>query len=94
MPATVFIVRAVVAPDLRDKFDRWLATDHLRWARRIFQCESAWRGWSTMEQGVHYAVYRFRNKAACDAALGSADFKALVADFNRTFPASPARATW
>jgi hypothetical protein len=49
------------------------------------------RGWSTMEQGVHYAVYRFCNKAACDAALGSADFKALVADFNRAFPAGVTR---
>jgi hypothetical protein len=91
VPATVFIVRAVVEPDLRDKFDRWHTTDHLRWARRIFKCESAWRGWSTMEQGVHYAVYRFFNKAACDAALGSADFKALVADFNRAFPAGVTR---
>jgi hypothetical protein len=37
------------------------------------------------------AVYRFFNKAACDAALGSADFKALVADFNRAFPAGVTR---
>ena len=35
---------------------------------------------------MHYAVYRFRDKAACDAALASDDFKALVADFDRNFP--------
>ena len=39
-----------------------------------------------MEEGVHYAVYRFADKAACDAALGSAEFKELVADFNRSWP--------
>ena len=86
MPATHFIVRAVVAPALRGKFDRWYATDHLPWATRVFQCESAWRGWSTVEEGVHYAFYRFADKASCDRALGSDDFKALVADFNRSWP--------
>jgi len=86
MPTTFFLVRAVVAPQLRDKFDRWYAADHLPWACRIFKCETAWRGWSTVEAGVHYAVYRFADKAACDGALGSADFKALVADFNKSWP--------
>ena len=35
---------------------------------------------------MHYAVYRFADKAACDAALGSAAFKELVADFNKSWP--------
>jgi len=39
-----------------------------------------------VEPGVHYAVYQFADKAACDAALGSAEFKELVADFSRTWP--------
>ena len=30
---------------------------------------NAWRGWSTVEEGVHYAVYRFADKAACDALV-------------------------
>ena len=85
MPTTHFIVRAVVAPHLREKFDHWYAADHLPWARRAFKCETAWRGWSTVEEGVHYAVYQFADKAACDAALASDDFKALVADFNRSW---------
>ena len=37
MPATFFLVRAVVAPDLRDKFDHWYSADHLPWAIRILQ---------------------------------------------------------
>ena len=86
MPATVFIVRAVVAPQLRDKFDHWYAADHLPWACRVFKCESAWRGWSTMEDGVHYDVYRFDDKAACDRALGSDGFKDMIADFNKAWP--------
>jgi hypothetical protein len=91
MPATHFIVRAVVASELRDKFDHWYATDHLPWACRAFKCDRAWRAWSTMEEGVHYAVYRFADKAACDAALGSADFKALVADFDKAWPSGVSR---
>jgi hypothetical protein len=86
MPATFFLVRAAVAPELRDKFEHWYSTDHLPWACRVFKCEKAWRFWSALEEGVHYAVYRFADKAACDAALASDDFKALVADFSRTWP--------
>jgi hypothetical protein len=86
MPKSFFLVRAVVAEPLRDKFDHWYSTDHLPAACRIFKCEKAWRFWSAVEPGVHYAVYRFADKAACDAALGSNDFKALVADFDRAFP--------
>ena len=86
MRTTFFLVRAAVAPDLRDKFDHWYSTDHLPWAMRAFKCEKAWRFWSTVEEGVHYAVYRFADKASCDAALGSDEFKELVADFSRAWP--------
>lgn len=34
MPTTFFLVRAVVAPHLRDKFDHWHSTDRLLWAIR------------------------------------------------------------
>ena len=86
MPATFFFVRAVVAEPLRHNFDHWYLTEHLPWACQVFKCEKAWRGWSTVEEGVHYAVYQFADRAACDAALGSDEFKALVADFNRSWP--------
>jgi hypothetical protein len=86
MPTTFFLVRAVVAPALRDKFDHWYSADYLPWALEVFKCDNAWRFWSEVEQGVHYAVYRFADKAACDAALASDGFKALVADFSRTWP--------
>jgi hypothetical protein len=86
MPTCFFLVRAVVAAPLREKFDRWYATDHLPWAIKAFKCEKAWRFWSAAEEGVHYAVYRFADQASCDAALASDEFKALVADFNKTWP--------
>ena len=91
MPTTFFLVRAVVAPHLREKFDHWYATDHLPWAVKAFKCEKAWRAWSQVEEGVHYAVYRFRDKAACDAALGGPELKALIADFDKTWPAGVTR---
>jgi hypothetical protein len=86
MPATFFLVRAAVAEPLREKFDAWYSADHLPWACRIFKCDKAWRFWSAAEPGVHYAVYRFADKAACDAALGSAGLKELIADFDRSWP--------
>ena len=86
MPTTHFLVRATVARELRDKFDHWYSTDHLPWAIRVFKCDKAWRFWSAVEEGVHYAVYRFADKAACDRALGAAEFKVLIADFNKSWP--------
>jgi hypothetical protein len=86
MPTTFFLVRAVLAPHLRDKFDHRYSADHLPRAMRVFQCEKAWRFWSETEAGVHYAAYRFADKAACDRALGSAEFRDMIADFNRAFP--------
>ena len=59
MPATFFIVRSVVEPHLREELEHWYANDHLPWALSVFKCEKAWRCWSTREEGVHYAVYRF-----------------------------------
>jgi hypothetical protein len=32
MPTSFFLVRAVVAAPLREKFDPWTSTDHLPWA--------------------------------------------------------------
>jgi hypothetical protein len=86
MPKSLFLVRAVVAEPLRDKFDHWYSTDHMPWAMRAFKCEKAQRFWSDAEQGVHYAVYQFADKARLDAALASDEFKELIADFNRSWP--------
>jgi len=93
MPKAMFIVRAVVADNLRDKFDHWYSTDHLPWAFKIFQCEKAWRLWSAVEPGVHYAIYQFADMAALEAGLAQEEFKELVADFNRSWPDGVTR-TW
>jgi hypothetical protein len=86
MPKAYFLVRAVVAEPLRDKFDHWYSTDHLPRALADFKAEKCWRFWSTAEAGVHYAVYQFADQARLDAALASQGFKDLVADFNRSWP--------
>jgi hypothetical protein len=39
MPATFFLVRAVVVPNLRSTFDAWYSADHLPWVCRIFKRE-------------------------------------------------------
>ena len=91
MPTTLFLVSAVVAPELREKFDAWYSAEHLPWALDVFKCDKACRYWSEIEPGVHYAVYRFADKAACDAALASDGFKAMIADFSRTWPEGVSR---
>ena len=40
---------------------------------------------------MHCAVYRFADLAAADAALNAASFKALVADFDRSWPSGVTR---
>lgn len=91
MPKTFFMVRSLVAEPLREKFDHWYSTDHAPRALADFKAERYWRFWSAREHGVHYAVYQFADLARCDAALNSAAFKALVADFDRSFPEAVTR---
>ena len=86
MPATFFIVRAVVVPQLREKFDHWYSTDHLPWAMKEFKAEKAWRLWSENDPAIHQATYQFADKAARDAAMQSPGLKALIADFDKSFP--------
>jgi hypothetical protein len=86
MPAAFFVVRAAVAPDLRDKFDTWYSAEHLPWAIRIFKCDKAWRFWSTVERNVHTAVYRFTDEITMDATLNGEGLTELIADFDRTWP--------
>src|SRR5262245_51540529 len=59
--------------------------------RGLFKCEKAWRFWSEVEQGVHYAVYQFGDKTGVDTALASEEFKELVADFSRSWPEGVSR---
>ncbi|HTT48530.1 MAG TPA: hypothetical protein VMG39_11080 [Pseudolabrys sp.] len=41
MPPTFFLVRAVVAKNLREKFDHWYSADHLPRALDVFKCDKA-----------------------------------------------------
>ncbi len=81
------MVRSVVSdPALRDRFEHWYSAEHLGWALDVFKAEKGWRFWSTVDAGVHYAVYQFADMARLDAALKSEGFKELVADYDRTWP--------
>jgi hypothetical protein len=91
MPKAYFMVRAVVAAPLRQKFDHWYSTHHLPMALADFKAEKAWRFWSTADAGVHYAVYQFADPAKLDAAMKSQEFKALIADFDESFPTGVTR---
>jgi hypothetical protein len=92
MPKAYFMVRAAVEEPLRQKFDLWYSTHHLPWALKDFKAEKAWRFWSTIDAGVHYAVYQFADQAKLDAAMQDAVLKPLIADFDQAWPSGVTRA--
>jgi hypothetical protein len=91
MPKAYFMVRAVVSEPLRQKFDQWYSGHHLPMALKDFRAEKAWRFWSTMDAGVHYAVYQFADQARLDAAMKDEVLKPLIADFDKSWPSGVAR---
>jgi hypothetical protein len=81
-----FIVRAQVAdPALRGDFDRWYRDEHLPDAKQSFGARRAFRAWSQTEPAVHYAFYEFADAASAHALSTLADFKRLVAEFDRVW---------
>jgi hypothetical protein len=92
MPKAYFMVRAAVEEPLRQKFDLWYSTHHLPWALKDFKAEKAWRFWSMIDAGVHYAVYQFADQAKLDAAMQDAVLKPLIADFDQAWPSGVTRA--
>ena len=91
MAKAYFMVRAVVEEPLRQKFDHWYSTHHLPMALKDFKAEQAWRYWSTLDAGVHYAIYQFADQAKLDAAMKDEVLKPLIADFDKDWPTGVAR---
>ena len=81
--SALFIVRAQVDPSVRDAFDRWYRDEHLPDALKAFKAKRAWRGGSDTDASVHYAFYEFEDLARARAIPGSAEIKALIAEFDR-----------
>jgi len=86
-----FMVRAVVTEPLRQKFDQWYSSHHLPWALKDFKAEKAWRYWSTIDPGVHYAIYQFADQVKLDAAMKDEVLKPLIADFDKAWPSGVTR---
>ena len=91
MAKAYFMVRAVVEQPLRQKFDHWYSTHHLPMALEDFKAEKAWRYWSTLDTGVHYAIYQFADQAKLDAAMKDEVLKPLIADFDKDWPTGVTR---
>jgi hypothetical protein len=90
-PKAYLVVRAVVDEKLRQQFDRWYSSDHLPKDIAAFKAERAWRFWSTVDAGVHYAVYEFANMARLDAAMKSEARPGLVKEFDQAWPSGVTR---
>ena len=89
MPA-LLVVRAIVAdPAKRAAFDDWYRREHLPDAMKVFGAQKAWRFWSDTDPSAHQATYQVADRAAAEAALGSAGMKELIAAFDRAWPGIP-----
>ena len=69
----------------RPAFDDWYRLERLRDAVKGFRAERGWRSWSRTNPLVHFAVYEFSTTEEAEAALDSAAFVALVAEFDRVW---------
>jgi hypothetical protein len=85
------MVRSVVEERLRQKFDHWYASDHLPKDVATFKAEKAWRFWSIVDPGVHYAVYQFADRTRLDVALKSDAVAALRKEFDAAWPSGVTR---
>jgi hypothetical protein len=93
MPRQAFlVVRSVVSdPSLRAQFDEWYASEHLPLAVAGLGAEKGWRFWSETDAAVHCAVYRFADMTRLRKGMSSEPFKALIADYDRRWPAGVTR---
>jgi hypothetical protein len=83
-------VRATVTDAAKRKaFDAWYSKEHLPDAAKTFGAARAWRYWSVSDPSQHLATYQFADLASLERAMGDAEMKRLVADFDRDWPGSP-----
>ena len=82
MPAYLIVRAEVSEPADREPFDAWYQNEHLPDASKAFPAKSAWRGWSDVEAGVHYAFYEFPTIDDARAITDSPAIKALIAEFD------------
>ena len=69
----------------RQAFDDWYRLERLRDAVRRFRAGRGWSSWSRTNPLVHFAVYEFPTTDEAEAALDSAAFVELVAEFDRVW---------
>jgi len=86
MPKAYFLVRSVVEPPLRQRFDQWYSSHHLPMALSEFKCEKCWRFWSALDAGVHYGrisspIWRGSMRRSIPTAL-----KCWSPDFDQAWP--------
>lgn len=90
--SAILMVRAQVPEADHDAFDRWYRDEHLPDAVKAFNANGAWRGWSDVEPGLHYAFYEFDSLDRVNALMGSDAIKDLIAEFDRCWEGRVTRA--
>ena len=87
MATVLFCVRATIAPEREDEFNRWYDEEHCPQFLRFNGAVSARRYRAIMgeEEFRYMAVYELKDEATLERFLGSEDFRALLAEYDRNF---------
>ena len=89
--AAYLIVRAEVDPGIRDAFDAWYHAEHLPEAVDAFNAKGAWRGWSDVDDNVHFAFYEFADLAEVNRVMASEGVKRMIGIFDRKWQGKATR---
>lgn len=87
MATVLFCVRATIAAEREDEFNRWYDEEHCPQFLRFNGAVSARRYRAIMgeDEFRYMAVYELKDEATLERFLGSEDFRALLAEYDRNF---------
>ena len=78
------LVRSEVEKSSREGFDNWYQNEHLPSALKEFKDSiGAWRAWSDVEDGIHFAFYKFENLESAHKLLNSDIMKEFIKEFDK-----------
>ena len=78
------LVRSEVEISSREGFDNWYQNEHLPSSLKEFKDSiGAWRAWSDVEDGIHFAFYKFENLESAHKLLNSDIMKEFIKEFDK-----------
>jgi quinol monooxygenase YgiN len=87
MPTVLFVVKATIAPEHEDAFNRWYDEEHVPQFLQFKGAVSArrYRALAGEERYRYMAVYELADEAAYERLMASDHFRDLRAEYDRHF---------